>query len=95
MSVNKKKVFQKLLVAWGMDSILDKTQEECGELIHAIAKNRYKNRRAYVVEEAAHVKLMVERLIAALEAEEEVEREIEQKLAKWLARVEQSFRSEK
>lgn len=80
----------KKLAAQGIQSQLDQTQEECGELIVAISKyRRSKTRKSQqdLVEEIADVSIMIMQLFELLD-KKDIDNKIAEKLARSKGRLE-------
>ena len=75
---------QKIADYYGLDNQLDKTIEECAELIQALAKLES---RENTIEEIADVQIMLKQMIYLLDCEEEVKKVMAYKINRQLERM--------
>ena len=83
---------EKIADYYGADHQMDKTIEECAELIQAIAKlkcNDDINILEDVVEEMADVQIMLDELVYSLDCEEDMKKVIEYKVKRQLKRIQE------
>lgn len=86
---------QRIAYYYGLDNQIDKTIEECTELIQALSKCKEKEiseqekveRRKHAIEELADVKIMTEQMIKLFDCKEEVVREMKYKINRQLERI--------
>lgn len=83
------KLMQKAMEKWGSELQMDLAQEECAELIEAIAHYRRGRPDSFekMVEEIADVKLMVYQL-EILFGQSEVDRVVNEKMIRLASRIE-------
>ena len=74
---------QKIADYYGLDNQIDKTIEECAELIQALAKLES---RENTIEEIADVQIMLKQMLYLLDCEKEVEKVMEYKINRQLER---------
>ena len=70
-----------------MDNQLNKTIEECAELIQALAKLES---RENTIEEIADVQIMLKQMLYLLDCEKEMEKVMEYKINRQLERIKQA-----
>lgn len=70
-----------------MDNQLNKTIEECAELIQALVKLES---RENTIEEIADVQIMLKQMLYLLDCEKEVEKVMEYKINRQLERIKQA-----
>ena len=75
---------QKIADYYGLDNQLNKTIEECAELIQALVKLES---RENTIEEIADVQIMLKQMLYLLDCEEEVEKVMEYKINRQLERM--------
>lgn len=75
---------QKIANYYGLDNQLNKTIEECAELIQALAKLES---RENTIEEIADVQIMLKQMLYLLDCEKEVEKVMEYKINRQLERI--------
>ncbi len=75
---------QKIADYYGLDNQLNKTIEECAELIQALAKLES---RENTIEEMADVQIMLKQMLYLLDCEKEVEKVVEYKINRQLKRI--------
>ncbi len=78
---------QKIADYYGLDNQLNKTIEECAELIQALVKLES---RENTIEEIADVQIMLKQMLYLLDCEEEVEKVMEYKINRQLERIRQA-----
>lgn len=79
---------QKIADNYGLDNQLNKTIEECAELIQSLAKLES---RENTIEEIADVQIMLKQMLYLLDCEKEVEKVMEYKINRQLERSENVF----
>lgn len=79
---------QKIADYYGLDNQLNKTIEECAELIQALVKLES---RENTIEEIADVQIMLKQMLYLLDCEKEVEKVMEYKINRQLERNENVF----
>ena len=75
---------QKIADYYGLDNQLNKTIEECAELIQALVKLES---RENTIEEIADVQIMLKQMLYLLDCEKEVEKVMEYKINRQLERM--------
>ena len=75
---------QKIADNYGLDNQLNKTIEECAELIQALVKLES---RENTIEEMADVQIMLKQMLYLLDCEKEVEKVMEYKINRQLERI--------
>lgn len=78
---------QKIANYYGLDNQLNKTIEECAELIQALVKLES---RENTIEEIADVQIMLKQMLYLLDCEKEVEKVMEYKINRQLERIKQA-----
>ncbi len=78
---------QKIADYYGLDNQLNKTIEECAELIQALVKLES---RENTIEEIADVQIMLKQMLYLLDCEKEVEKVMEYKINRQLERIKQA-----
>ncbi len=78
---------QKIADYYGLDNQLNKTIEECAELIQALVKLES---RENTIEEMADVQIMLKQMLYLLDCEKEVEKVMEYKINRQLERIKQA-----
>lgn len=88
MSEEQKEALIKLIIHYGVFSQVDKTMEECSELIKALLKARRKNSSIEgIIDEIADVTIMLEQLKLMFDCEDEVTKRIDYKINRQLERI--------
>ena len=75
---------QKIADYYGLDNQLNKTIEECAELIQALVKLES---RENTIEEIADVQIMLKQMLYLLDCEKEMEKVMEYKINRQLERM--------
>ena len=78
---------QKIADYYGLDNQLNKTIEECAELIQALVKLES---RENTIEEIADVQIMLKQMLYLLDCEKEMEKVMEYKINRQLERIKQA-----
>ncbi len=84
MKKQTEQYIQKIAEYYGLDNQLNKTIEECAELIQALVKLES---RENTIEEMADVQIMLKQMLYLLDCEKEVEKVMEYKINRQLERI--------
>lgn len=84
MKKQTEQYIQKIAEYYGLDNQLNKTIEECAELIQALVKLES---RENTIEEIADVQIMLKQMLYLLDCEKEVEKVMEYKINRQLERI--------
>lgn len=84
MKEQTEQYIQKIAEYYGLDNQLNKTIEECAELIQALVKLES---RENTIEEIADVQIMLKQMLYLLDCEKEVEKVMEYKINRQLERI--------
>ena len=84
MKEQTEQYIQKIAEYYGLDNQLNKTIEECAELIQALVKLES---RENTIEEIADVQIMLKQMLYLLDCEKEVEKVMEYKINRQLERM--------
>ena len=87
MKKQTEQYIQKIAEYYGLDNQLNKTIEECAELIQALVKLES---RENTIEEIADVQIMLKQMLYLLDCEKEVEKVMEYKINRQLERIKQA-----